>query len=399
MKRFFKSGIAMLLAVALVFPVLGLGEDELLVEEVIEEVLLDDDGNEIVMDEETGETILLSESEQEKLDDLTAQIEPDESVDPAELEMNPNLPDNVINILLIGVDVKGTGEKKLLSEQGQYAKRADVNMILSVNKDDGSIKLASIARNTYVEIPGRKNKSIIANSYGNAVYENGKYKSWNDTPSLCVRTVNHNFELNIQHYVAINFYGVASIIEALGGVDIDLTKTEARAINAYLKKNRKAISATYDDKNGQREALQAASGVQHLDGLQALMYARLRSIDSDFVRTARTRHLLDCLLKPTVSKIKAKEISLFDLLTDSIDYLITDMNLAEIAQLAKDVLGGGIMNQLDSADSLISEFRIPMDDTWKYATANGASVTMMTDKQKNVVSLHEFIYGAYYPAN
>ena len=398
MKRF---GILMMV-LSLLLPVLVLGEaeDDLTVEEIIEEVILDDDGNEIIVDEDTGETILLSQAEQEQLDDLTAQIETDDSVDPSTLEINPNLPDHVINILLIGVDVKGTGEKKLLSEQGQYAKRADVNMILSVNKNDGSIRLASIARNTYVEIPGRKSKSIIANSYGNAVYDsNGKYKSWNDTPSLCVRTVNHNFELNIQHYVAINFYGVASIIESLGGVDVDLTKTEAKAINAYLKKNKKAISNTYDDKNGKRDALKAETGIQHLDGIQALMYARLRSIDSDFVRTARTRHLLDCLLKPTVEKIKNKELSLFNLLTDSIDYLITDMNLSDIAHLASDVLSGGIMNRLNDAESLISEFRIPMDDTWKYATANGASVTMMTDRQKNVESLHEFIYGAYYPAN
>ena len=396
-----KRILSLLLVLSLLLPAAVFAEDdeELSAEDIIEEeVILDDDGNEILVDEETGEGFVITSADQDKLDDLTAHYEVDDTVDPDTLECNPNLPDNVINILLLGVDVKGTGTEKMLKDQEKYAKRSDVIMILSINKDDGSIKLSSIARNTFVEVPGRKNKTIIANSYGNGVYENGKYKSWNETPSLVVRTVNHNFEMNIQYYVATNFYGVASIIETLGGVDIDLTKTEATAINAYLRKHKSAISRTYDDKNGKRDALKAQSGVQHLDGIQALMYARLRSIDSDFVRTARTRHLLDCMLKPTIQKIKNKELSVIDLVSDFIDYFVTNMNASDIFSIAADVLNGGIMNRLDS-DTLISEFRIPMDDTWKYATANGSSVTMMTDKQLNVESLHEFIYGKYYPAN
>ena len=106
---------------------------------------------------------------------------------------------------MIGLDVRGTKKEKLLTEQGKYSKRSDVLIVLSINMNDGSIKLSSIARNTYVEVPGRKNKTIIANSYGHANYKNGEFVSWTDTPETCIRTVNHNFELNIQYYVAINF--------------------------------------------------------------------------------------------------------------------------------------------------------------------------------------------------
>ena len=283
-------------------------------------------------------------------------------------------------------------------------------IVLSINLDDGSIKLSSIARNTYVEVPGRKNKTIIANSYGHANYKNGEFVSWTDTPETCIRTVNHNFELNIRHYVAINFYGVAQIIEGLGGVDLDLTKTEATAINTYLStgtiKNSKgekishgkAIANSYDDKNGKRDKLKKTSGVQHLDGIQALMYARLRSIDSDFVRTARTRHLLDCLLKQTLEKIKANKLNVLDLVSDFISYPITNVNPSTIMQLAGKVMSSGVMDNLESTDSLISEFRIPIDGHWKYDTVDGASVTIMKDKQFTVESLHEFIYGKYYPA-
>ncbi len=410
MKRLF----ALILALALLLPLFVYAEQE--DAELTEDIDLDEDysfdeeGNLLLRDDETGETYSLSAISEEDIEKLAAQYELDDSIDPNELEINENLPDNIVNILLIGLDVRGTKKEKLLTEQGKYSKRSDVLIVLSINLNDGSIKLSSIARNTYVEVPGRKNKTIIANSYGHANYKNGEFVSWTDTPETCIRTVNHNFELNIQYYVAINFYGVAQIIEGLGGVDLDLTKTEATAINTYLStgtiKNSKgekishgkAIANSYDDKNGKRDKLKKKSGVQHLDGIQALMYARLRSIDSDFVRTARTRHLLDCLLKQTLEKIKANKLNVLDLVSDFISYPITNVNPSTIMQLAGKVMSSGVMDNLESTDSLISEFRIPIDGHWKYDTVDGASVTIMKDKQFTVESLHEFIYGKYYPA-
>ena len=412
-----KRILSLLLALSLLLPVLAFAEPE---EEDLsfEEVDLDEDyeydenGNLILKDEETGEAFEMTAVSEEDIEKLASEYELDTSIDPNDLEINENLPDNIINILLIGLDVRGTKKEKLLTDQGKYAKRSDVLMVLSLNLSDGTIKLSSIARNTYVEVPGRKKKTVIANSFGHANYDsNGKYESWTDTPETCIRTVNHNFELNIQYYVAINFYGVASIIEALGGVDIDLTKTEAKAINTYLSmgviKNKKgeqishgkAIANTYDDKKGKREKLKKVNGVQHLDGIQALIYARLRSIDSDFVRTARTRHLLDCLLKQTMEKIQRGELDVLDLVSDFIEYPITNIPASTILELAGKVMSSEIMSNLDSATTLISEFRLPMDGYYKYETIDGSSVTIMTDKQYTVESLHEFIFGRYYPTS
>ena len=246
-----KRLLALLLCFSLLLPALSFGEqdeEDIDFSELLEEdVDVDEEGNIIAPDDE-GEDF-----SEESLEDLMDAFTLDESVDPSELELNTNLPDDVINILLLGLDVKGTKDKKLLKDQGQYAKRADVQMILSINTTDGSIKLTSIARNTLVDIPDRVNDTGIANSYGHAIYKNGKYQSWVDTPEMCMRTVNRNFEMNIQHYVAINFYGVVSIIEYLGGVDVELTKQEASAINSYLRQHKRAISASYDDKKGQRD--------------------------------------------------------------------------------------------------------------------------------------------------
>ena len=379
-----KRLLALLLCLSLLLPVFAFAEDE---EEDIdfndlmeqEDVDVDDEGN--IVDPDSDDF------SEEALRELAENVITGESVDPSELYLNENLPEDVINILLLGLDVKGTKDKKLLKDQGQYAKRADVQIILSINTTDGSIKLTSIARNTLVDIPDRRNETAIANSYGHALYNKSKqYTGWEDTPYMCMATINRNFELNIQDYVATNFYGVASIIEYLGGVDIDLTKEEASAINAYLRKHKRAISSTYDDKKGNREALEKKDGVQHLDGIQALMYGRLRSIDDDFHRTGRTRKLLSSLLTPTIQKIKNKELDLLNL----------------IVKIITGVLRSDIVKNMDMSDSLIEEFRIPVDGTFYYDNdSSGASVNKFKkgQKQANTEMLHEFIYGAYYPAD
>jgi len=426
-----KRILALLLALSLFLPVLSFAElDE-------DELELDEESIDLDEEEEEGDgadddSLELSDQQKGKLEDMTAEVELDTSIDPSNLFLNTNLPDNVINILLVGVDARGTKEVQKLPDQMRLsddeprdksiAKRGDVQMILSINTNDGSIKLTSIARNTYVEIPGRTKKSIIANSFGHAIYENGKYNRWVDTPETCIATVNKNFQLNIQYYVAINFFGVEEIIESLGGVDIDLTKKEAAAINTYLsmgtiyeKKNGqyvldsegkrvrlshgKAIANTYDNHSEKRVKLNSKkAGVQHLDGLQALMYARLRHIDDDFHRTARTRHLMDALLKSTMPRVLNGELDVLNLILDWIEYLSTNINPADMFGIASAVMGSMNLGEVESASTLIQEFRVPEDGTYGYSTVDGSSVTVMKDKQGTIEAIHNFIYGKYIPA-
>lgn len=425
-----------LLSLLLVFSVLfssavfaeGYDEDDLSIEEIVEEVDLDEEDGEELADDDLSDYFQMTEEEENWAENLSGMYELQEAPDAGSLYINENLPNDVINILLIGVDARGTKKVQKLSDQMRRSddepkdksvpKRSDVLMILSVNLNDGSIKLTSIARNTYVEVPDRKNKTIIANSFGHAIYKNGNYQSWIDTPEMCVATVNKNFQMNIKYYVALNFFGVEEIIEYLGGVDIDLTKKEATAINTYLslgtiyqkqngKKVRvshgKEIANTYDNHSANRKKLDKKDGVQHLDGLQALMYARLRHIDNDFVRTARVRHLLDSLLKQTMQRIKSKDkktrLDLFDLISEFIAYPVTNIDAMTMIELASKVVSSDIMNHLDSATTLISEFRVPEDGTYSYATVDGSSVTVMNNKQKTVESIHNFIYGKYYAAD
>ena len=326
-------------------------------------------------EDDMGEFII-DDSTQAAIDALQQDMEVDTSIDPDTLDMNTNLPDNVINILLVGIDTRDTSLTSGL-QQG------DVQIILSINKDTGSIKLTSLLRDMYVTIPGYVNKNRINVSYARGGGQ------------LAMRTVNKNFEMNIQNYVTINFYGLASIIDAIGGVDIDLTKTEAGAINTYLRKH----PPKYDNTDGsQRVALEKKDGVQHLDGVQAVMYARLRKIDNDFGRTARQRHLLELLLEKVMQDMSLDKM--MTLIETCVPYVSTNMNPSTMVELGMTVLSSDIISRAKSGEELLEQHRVPMDGCYSYKDINGASVIYLSTNnlKKNVQSIHEFIYGQYYPA-
>lgn len=397
-----KRLLSLFLALTLLLPVLALAEeeDDLDIEEVIEDVDLDENN-----DSRKGSVELTDETMDELRKNLETGDAKTATVNPDNLCINPNLPDNVINILLLGVDTR----EDSMGEDDHTVKRADVQLILSYNKDNGSIKLTSILRDTLVENPSTGKNIPITNAY-RSFDSDGVF---HDNPEGSIAIVNHNFELNIQHFVSINFYGVAKIIEQLGGVDIDLTEAEAWSINTYLSTKKimagskqvshgKAILRTYGKEFGLPDPLEVRDGVQHLNGLQALIYARLREtvrkkypLGGDWQRTVRTRHLLELLLR------KALQLNLdgmIDLAGEAIEYMFTNMNSSDIFDLILGVLGSGILDKLDS-DSLIEQFRIPMDDTWSYNEGDVFMSRLNGNFQKNVEALHEFIYGRYYPAN
>ena len=220
-----------------------------------------------------------------------------------------------------------------------------------------------------------------------------------------MRTINHNFDLNVDHYVAVNFYGVASIIDSLGGIDIDVTRIEANAINAYLKKNGKKM--TYDVKgNASRDPLPVNKSIPktekyvvHCDGIQALMYARLRGIDNDFVRTQRQRHLLELLAAKVLQDLNLNK--LMDLVSSALPYMITDMNGQTVMSLVMTVMRTDMVSRLEEGGEVFQQFRIPMDKTYSYAhTESGSSVVTLSTKnwQTNIEALHYFISGNYYPS-
>ena len=164
--------------------------------------------------------------------------------------------DGIINIALYGVD----------SRNNDYTGRSDAILICSVNGDTGKIKLVSIARDTYVSVPGHYNTKI------NHAYAYGG-------PELAIQTLNENFGMDVTDYVTVNFESLADIIDEMGGVMIDVTEEERFQVNAYL----------------QRGLPLSETGMVNLTGAQAVSYSRIRKIDSDSMRASRQREVLAAL--------------------------------------------------------------------------------------------------------
>ena len=375
-----KRLLAMMLLLTMLVP--AVAEEELDFSDFGDQIEINTDDAQSA-EEDYGDIYIPDEDEEvaSAIEILDAEI--DDTVDPKNLELNENLPDNVVNILLVGID----GRTDDMADGTQHG---DVQIIVSINKDEGTIKLTSVLRDLYVTIPGYKSKNRI-----NVAYQRGGGE-------LAMRTMNRLLELNIEHYVAINFYGLASIIDALGGMDIELTKQEAAAINTYIKKNLKKGGYDNQGKDYERIPLEKKNGVQHLDGIQAVMYARLRSIDNDFARSGRQRKLLELLLAQVLDGGMDFD-KLLNLLEVCLPYAKTNMATMELASLALEVLNSDILTRLENGEALLEQNRIPMDETWKYYTTEGGAsvVAFRTDKrlQENVEAIHEFIYGEYIPAD
>ena len=376
MRNGMKRLLAALAAGMLLFTAAYAQEDEEITEEdlfaqwdleadVTEDVMLDANGQE-------PET--LSDADLTELDALEDMGEV--VIDESQLEINENLPDHVVNILLLGIDARQD-----VTEGG----RSDAMLICSINTQDGSIKLTSIQRDLLVTMPTKKNPYKITNAY-----------SWGGG-QLSMATVNQNFELNIDKFVTINFYGLAAIIDYLGGVDIELTKTEASRINYELKKEPLPF-----DTNPDREKVEAVAGVHHLDGMQAVTYARIRGIsgENDFNRSERQRKLLEVLLEQVMADMSLDRM--VELISVAMPYVLTNMSASDMATLGMQVLSSGIVSRAQQGESLMEQMRVPLDETWKYSESNGSSVIAFRTtarKQENIEALHTFIYGEYIPAN
>lgn len=324
----------------------------------------------------------LTPEELAMMDELAAALDEapvDADVDVSNLEINPDLPEHVVNILLMGVD-----NRTVKLETG----RADANIICSINKETGAITLTSIARDTAVEIPGYKNRNRVNTAF--------KFGSKNGDiakgAELAMKTINRNFQMNISRYVVVNIHGLADIIQALGGVDLTLTRAEASAINYEL------FDKEPMDSNKGRQRLELRDGVQHLDGMQAVTYGRIRNLkgQNDINRNGRQRVLLETLLKQVMADMDL--IKLMNLIETALPYGATNLTLEEMVSLGMSVLGGEAMQNLASGGEVLSQFGIPMEKQYGYRKFGDVSLVYISQKRMNttLTALHELIYGESY---
>lgn len=149
---------------------------------------------------------------------------------------------------------------------------SDVNIICNINLETGEIKLVSLFRDTYLNI----SKDGSYNKFNQAYFVGG--------PEQAMAALNRNLDLNITDYMTFNWKAVADAINILGGVDVELSKAEFYYINSFITETVKATGV------GSTQLKHA--GMNHLDGVQAVAYGRLRLMDTDFARTERQRKVI-----------------------------------------------------------------------------------------------------------
>jgi len=267
------------------------------------------------------------------------------TVDPDELVWADAEPiessSHIFNFMLVGQDRR----------PGEARARSDSMILITVNTQTKQLYMTSIMRDLYVKIPG------FASNRMNVPYI---IKG----ASLLFDTMEKNLGLRPDHYVEVDFNGFTSAIEMLGGVDIFLTRAEARHLNSN--------EAYYGFPKEQWELVE---GINHLTGNQALAYARCRNVDGtgDFNRTRRQRDVLNALME------KAKNMSmleLHDLVIAMGDYIATDMTGAQILSYA--AAFAPMLKELQIVNQ-----RIPADDTFYLGNVEGIGSVIIADMEKN----------------
>jgi len=247
---------------------------------------------------------------------------------------------NVVNILFIGVDRRAQ----------DIASRSDSMILFSIDKNNKKIKLTSFMRDTWVDIPDKGFAKLnAACTYGGA--------------QLVMDTLEKNFNVHIDHYLLVDFDTFAGIVNKLGGVNVEITKSEATYMRdkVHLK-------------------VSAGSSV-HLNGNEALWYCRIRYLDSDFMRTFRQRKVVTSIIQEAGKTSLPK---LINLVKGILPFVETDLNPLDLTKLA---IGAGFSYiKYD-----VEQKRVPANGTWKNAMIKGQAV-LQTDLGANQDMLRNYLY-------
>lgn len=256
------------------------------------------------------------------------------------------------NILLLGCDSYTAGNFT----------RTDSMIIASLNLKTGEAKMTSLMRDMQIKDPvtGAMRKLTELCAVGNG-------------PERTIQAINKNLGMNIEKYALITMDGIAAIIDLMGGIDLDVTEAERKALNKGLF-DLSPYSAM--------EELEESGPNVHLNGNQATAYARIRKIDSDYVRTERQRIVLTKIASIMRQNLSAENMIM--VINNLLEYVITNLNTGDIIKIASMAM------KIDTSN--IQEFRIPADGTFRDGMF-GNIWCIKPNYKKNTELLHQFIYG------
>lgn len=241
----------------------------------------------------------------------------------ADLGFSDIIDKRVVNIALFGLDTR---------EEGDFTGRSDSIMILSINTETKKVKVISLMRDTITRM--EENGEVYYSKLNNA-YANGG-------PELAIKTLNQNYGLDISRYATINFFGMVDIIDAVGGIEATITEDELEwkgydnpNLNNCMEEICEARGLDIDD------YWISSPGKQHLNGVQAVAYARIRhclstfGTNDDFGRTDRQRHVMHELFSKATTMKKSQYAKLAKALLPCSE---TSLTYSDILSLAVNVL-------------------------------------------------------------
>lgn len=268
---------------------------------------------------------------------------------------NSEVIDGYTNIAVFGVDSRKNELKRALS---------DMIMIVSINNQTKQVKVVSVYRDTL----------LLFGEEGDQDFEKATHAYNKGGGEMAVRMLNENFDLDITDYVTVNFDAVASAVDAVGGVDIDISSKEQGDINRYIEEINKV--------NGTKSPYIYKTGVLHLDGTQATAYGRLREIDTDYMRTERQREVMMELFK----SIRGASAGTIKKLVDTMSpKVLTTLDNGEILDMALDV------SSYDIVDTTGFPFEFKGAKHPKYPKKGW--VVMPDNLTLSVMQLHNYLFG------
>lgn len=269
-------------------------------------------------------------------------LQENQYIDSSELYSDPNQ----TNILLIGIDARNADDDS----------RSDTMMLVTIDNTNGQIKLTSFLRDSYVEIAGKNWNEKL-----NAAYFRGGVQMLVDTLEL-------NFKVDIPYYMLVNFEIFTTIVDELGGISVDVTQRESDYVATSKKPNIPVEIPAGED--------------VLLDGEQALWYARIRKLDSDFMRTQRQRKVITAMVDKALTKDLGELIALAETVAPLVK---TNLTSDEILDLGV----GALKNQAFAYD--IVQHQVPADGTWSSRNISNVGSSLVMDMDENIELLHSFL--------
>ena len=261
--------------------------------------------------------------------------------------------EGITNVLLIGVDARDLDEPC----------RSDSMIIATLDNNNKKVKLTSLFRDTLVDIPGHGEAKL------NSAYMLGG-------PELLMKTVKETYNVNIDKYIRINFWGFETIVDYIGGIEVDVKDYQLEELNKYI-----------GESTGGNDCPVEKTGIQTLNGKQALSYARIRyNVGDEYERTDRQREVIFKVIEKLQNTKPSKYLGVMNTM---LEYIKTNIDPLEALNMAYTIY------KFPSLD--VEQLQIPLVALSETRNYKELGSVFLMDRLQNASILYNFIYENIYP--